>query len=175
MRRIEGLTATLLRAALALALLAGHARVAGAEPAPDNARLGHPAERMALALAIRGALVKIARPECEGLLDEFADAGGRPLRASLAAEGVGAPDYLRRVLFYDAPPEACFGLVLAGAHQAGSRVIRVCGRRFARTFSESASHAEAVVIHEMLHALGLGENPPTSAYITERVIDRCGR
>jgi hypothetical protein len=30
-----------------------------------------------------------------------------------------------------------------------------------------------MVIHEMLHTLGLGENPPTTLEITERVRARC--
>jgi len=34
--------------------------------------------------------------------------------------------------------------------------------------------AEAVIIHETLHSLGLGENPPTSDEITRRVFSRCG-
>jgi len=34
--------------------------------------------------------------------------------------------------------------------------------------------ATNVVIHEMLHALGLGENPPTSEEITRQVVKRCG-
>jgi hypothetical protein len=29
-------------------------------------------------------------------------------------------------------------------------------------------------IHEMLHTLGLGENPPTTSEITRRVEMRCG-
>jgi hypothetical protein len=33
--------------------------------------------------------------------------------------------------------------------------------------------AEAVIIHEMLHTLGLGENPPSSTEITFRVLNRC--
>ena len=33
--------------------------------------------------------------------------------------------------------------------------------------------AENMVIHEMLHTLGLGENPPSSREITRRVNDRC--
>jgi hypothetical protein len=31
------------------------------------------------------------------------------------------------------------------------------------------------VIHEVLHSLGLGENPPSSDHITERVRARCGQ
>ena len=34
---------------------------------------------------------------------------------------------------------------------------------------------EAVLIHELLHSLGLGENPPDSAAITDRVMARCER
>jgi hypothetical protein len=30
-----------------------------------------------------------------------------------------------------------------------------------------------MVIHEILHTLGLGENPPTSVEITQRVEARC--
>jgi hypothetical protein len=34
--------------------------------------------------------------------------------------------------------------------------------------------AESIVIHEMLHTLGLGENPPSSQEITQQVKRRCG-
>jgi hypothetical protein len=33
---------------------------------------------------------------------------------------------------------------------------------------------EILLIHEFLHTLGLGENPPTSDAITQRVAVRCG-
>jgi hypothetical protein len=175
MRRWDGGRAQLCRAAILAAILLGGETVAGAADMPAGARLAQPAERMAVGQAIRGAALKLASAECEGLLDEFADAQGRPVRAALEAHGMDAGAFLGQVFFYDAPPQACEGLTLAGSHLVGSRVIRVCGRRFARAWAESSSHAEAVIIHEMLHALGLGESPPSSAYITERVIARCGR
>ncbi len=34
-------------------------------------------------------------------------------------------------------------------------------------------HAEAILIHEALHSLGLREDPPSSDFITERVRARC--
>jgi hypothetical protein len=34
-------------------------------------------------------------------------------------------------------------------------------------------YAGAVVIHEILHTLGLSENPPSSKEITDRVLARC--
>ena len=49
--------------------------------------------------------------------------------------------------------------VLAFA-QAGASAILVCGDRFKRAFQRNPKWTEIVVIHEFLHALGLGENPP---------------
>jgi hypothetical protein len=140
--------------------------------AAANARLRHPAQRMALAQAVLGAARKLAHAECEALLDEFKDRSDRPLRDTLVSEGVTATEFLDRVLFYDAPQNSCENraLVFTGIR---SRVVWVCGRRFLREMTESASHAEAAVIHEMLHSLGLGEDPPSSAYITARVMARC--
>ena len=40
---------------------------------------------------------------------------------------------------------------------------------------EGMPPAEIIVLHEALHTLGLGENPPLSAVITDRVAARCGR
>jgi hypothetical protein len=37
-----------------------------------------------------------------------------------------------------------------------------------------SSTSEILIIHEVLHTLGLGENPPPSADITARVMARCG-
>jgi hypothetical protein len=57
----------------------------------------------------------------------------------------------------------------------GSRVIYLCSARFRAVAEKNGAYVEAAIIHEALHALGLGENPPTSELITERVLARCGR
>lgn len=49
----------------------------------------------------------------------------------------------------------------------------VCGSRFVRQVGRNPRHAEATLLHEALHSLGLGENPPSPDYITERVEARC--
>ena len=59
--------------------------------------------------------------------------------------------------------------------QPGSRAIVVCGARFVRQMSLDSVHAEVILIHEALHSLGLGENPPSSDSITERIRERCHR
>jgi hypothetical protein len=56
----------------------------------------------------------------------------------------------------------------------GDHVIRVCGSRFARRFARETTADEVVIIHELLHTLGLRENPPSSAQITKQVRRRCG-
>ena len=54
----------------------------------------------------------------------------------------------------------------------GSKVVYVCPEQF-RKVSRQPRKAQATVIHELLHTLGLGENPPSSREITRRVIERC--
>jgi hypothetical protein len=44
---------------------------------------------------------------------------------------------------------------------------------FAKVQREEPRLATSLVIHEVLHTLGLGEDPPSSAEITERVQARC--
>jgi hypothetical protein len=59
--------------------------------------------------------------------------------------------------------------------QPGSQVVYVCNRWFREAFATNPSKVEAVIIHEALHSLGLGENPPSSQEITARVMQRCAR
>lgn len=56
------------------------------------------------------------------------------------------------------------------------RVVYVCGSRFVHPiFRLDQRLAELLIIHELLHSLGLGENPPTSSQITKQVAKRCNR
>jgi hypothetical protein len=56
----------------------------------------------------------------------------------------------------------------------GSRVVFVCPQ-FREEQWQKPLRAEALLIHETLHTLGLSENPPSSNAITKQVIARCGR
>ena len=160
------------RASLTVAVLVLGPVLAGAGDDARNVRLVHNGERFAVARALDGAARTLGQTECQALLDEFNDTSGRPLRVALKAFGVSAPEYLGQVFFYDAPPRACRTSELA-VTKPGSRAILVCGSRFARQVGRSSRHAEAILIHEALHSLGLGENPPSSDYITERIRARC--
>lgn len=57
--------------------------------------------------------------------------------------------------------------------RAVGRVIYVCGTRFAERFARKTEGGEILLIHELLHTLGLGENPPTTEEITRQVRARC--
>jgi hypothetical protein len=165
-----------LLAAFLVSLVAPPAGLLAAEggDVTGTARLALASQRFAVARAVESAAVQLKDERCEALLDEFGDADGRPLRSVLAALDLTMTEYAQRVFFYDAPEWACRGGNLA-ITRPGNRAVLVCGVRFQKEMARNSRNAEASVIHELLHSLGLGENPPSSEHITSRVRARCGR
>jgi hypothetical protein len=125
--------------------------------------------------AVKGASRRLAAAACQRVLEEFHDAAGRPLTARLATLNQTVLEYLTTIYFVDGDDSSqCQrDLTTAAFTEPGSRVIFVCGRRFATQFARRTAGGEILVIHELLHSLGLAENPPTPAQITDRVWDRC--
>jgi hypothetical protein len=108
------------------------------------------------------------------LLTEVTDGSGLPLAQNLESLGLTAAEYVDVLLFLEgASQSACQSGAALGGTRPGSRVVFLCGERFARTVRSNPRVAEAVIIHEMLHSLGLGENPPSSQEITSRVLKSC--
>jgi hypothetical protein len=163
---------TLSRPLCALAALAAAASVAPpAAPAEVAARRS--IHEPLLERAREGAARKLQRPGCLLLLEDFKDKDGRPLVSSLAEWNRSAVDYLRTTPFRD-------GSFHPLCRSGGSALVSVVGMRpvfvcpsFRREAQRDPWQAENWLIHEMLHTLGLGENPPSSHEITERVNDRC--
>jgi hypothetical protein len=158
--------------AMVVTLVFGAAASAFAGQA-SNVRLRSKAMRERVAQSVKGAAERIERPACAAVLDEFEDGSGRNLRKSLEAVGVSPAEYLSRISFYDGlDHDRCRTPGILAVTEPGSHVVRVCSR-----FFEQAGHdpalAEATTIHEALHTLGLGENPPSSQEITARVLKRC--
>jgi len=155
-------------------LLAGLAALPAPDArAADNVRLRSGAMRGTVERALAGASQRLGRPACSAVLDDFEDAAGRPLRERLQAKGADASRYLDRILFYDGFRNGrCATQGVFAFTQPEASVVLVCAR-----FYEQAGHdprlAEMVLIHEALHTLGLGEDPPTSAAITAQVLKRC--
>jgi hypothetical protein len=145
------------------------------DASPPNVRIGEAYAQVAVRQSVARASRRLARPECQQLLTEFADAAGRPLRVTLEERGFTAETYFRHMLFYDGTvhPRCAMKDIYAVTLEPGSRFVYVCPARFLDTFRKNPGRAEAYLIHEMLHSLGLGENPPSSREITDRVIDRC--
>ena len=136
----------------------------------------------ALERARMGAARRLEGAECQKVLSDFTDPEGRTLLANLEPWQQTPSGYLRTsITFLDGSTlEHCRKSTVPLATSRGQPSVFVCpaggstpGSRFARIQIEKPTLAEAMVIHEMLHTLGLGENPPTTFEITDRVLARC--
>lgn len=142
-------------------------------PEADGIRLRGSWFEQPVRLAVHSAASRLGEPPCAALLDEFRDAAGRPLRERLRELQLDAPDYALQVLFYDGSNDApCRRPRVYAFTAPGSRVVRACPS-LGRLVAGEPRLAQAVVIHELLHTLGLGENPPASDAITAAVERRC--
>lgn len=145
---------------------------------PDSGlrvRLGS-AQGAALRTALRGASLRLADARCGDILSEFHDRAGRSLAERSDETGITLAEQLGRVVFADGAGQAtCRHADVIAGTMPGSRVVYVCGNRFWRLQARDPVRAEAILIHEFLHTLGLPENPPDSLTITEAVLVRCGR
>jgi hypothetical protein len=132
-------------------------------------------EILAFRRAAAGAIRRLSTPRCRELFSEFKDASGRTLQEELDALGQTPASFMGWVLFADGRGERpCGDPNVLALSEPGSRAIWICGEQFARENQwGDAGLTEAVLIHEELHALGLGENPPSSTFITKRVRARC--
>ena len=131
--------------------------------------------KMTVRDALQGAVRRLAVPECQHLFEHFTDQAGRALTINLAATGKTPADFLADLYFVegDETAQCRTDHIVAAFTAPGSRVIHVCGKRFVR-FAVKTKGGEILLIHELLHTLGLGENPPTSSRITNAVMNRCG-
>jgi hypothetical protein len=52
--------------------------------------------------------------------------------------------------------------------------VFVCSPHLWQAYKINPARIEAFVIHEMMHTLGLGENPPSPPEIDAQILKRCG-
>ena len=151
---------------------------AGPEPTGPGSsvvRLTDPAVAGAVQRAVKGASQRLGRSDCQRIFSEFRDRQGRPLQERLDIEGVSGPSFFGRVLFYDGSDHPrCRTKQVYAIARPGSRVVLICSEKFRETAIRRPRLAQAILIHEALHLLGLGEDPPSSAEITFRVTAHCG-
>lgn len=137
--------------------------------------LPDPIGRQAARKALDMAWERLAQTDCAGVPAAFTDRAGHPLDERLRVIAVDLPTYLTMLVFIDGSRDApCVTGVFAFT-APGSRVVRLCVDELKRAWLQDPEHTVASFIHEMLHTLGLGENPPSSAEITRRVLAGCRR
>jgi hypothetical protein len=142
----------------------------------DRIQIPRASDAALVARALDGAARRLAKPDCANVLSEFHDRSGRSLQQALEILEVTPAEFLGRLVFYDGlgVGRCTNRRVLALTAAVGSPIVYVCPT-FAPREAREPELAETVIIHEMLHSLGLGENPPTSLQITSRVRTLCGR
>ena len=159
-------------------LLALAARMSAADgpaaPGIVHVRLGGRYDAGTVQRSLDRARGRLERPECQRVFAEFRDASGRPLQDALDRTGRSGAEHLGTLLFYDGAGQSrCGGGRTLAFTWVGSPIVFVCTPQFVAAARRDPILADAALIHESLHSLGLGENPPTSSEITSRVISRC--
>jgi hypothetical protein len=130
----------------------------------------------ALTEAAREAERKLATPACQLVFSDFRSLDGHWLAEVLRERGQDAATYFRGLVYYDGyGRESCATREILATTSPGSRAVYLCSSQFVEKARRDPGLAAALLIHEELHALGLGENPPSSKEITQRVIQRCGK
>ncbi len=125
--------------------------------------------------AVSLALQKLGPPRCQQIFSDFHDSSGRLLKDRLDSLGYSGSSFLEILRFANGERmDACQSSRVLAATAPNSHVIFLCGLQFFQRQRENPEFSAALVIHEMLHSLGLGENPPASSEITARVMERCG-
>ncbi len=164
-----------LTTAILFILIAG-VEEAFAEDAGRDASAPQWKQNASIARAIERAASKLSNAPCRDVFSDFRDSAGRTLQDNLDGLGLDGLAYLSRTLFYDGTGRrACASRSILAATSPGSHVVFVCIVQFAAVEHSDPGLAAALLIHEELHSLGLGENPPDSKVITAQVIARCGK
>ena len=166
---MDGKAVAVLISALGLA-----APVSGEPPAAREA-----APRASLGVifdqALRRATEKLDSSSCRLVLGDFRDASGRSLAGKLADTGLSAPEFLTQLEFRDGRNEdLCHRRHVDAFTSVGGSTVWACPGGSLWLGGENNRAGANTLIHEMLHALGLEENPPSSVEITQRVRERCG-
>ena len=142
------------------------------DPEWPRVRVADPLAATILRRALAEASRRLAAPGCQAVLTEFQDQRGRPLADNLAALNLTITRYLRMIVFVEGDEDRRCSTAVAFT-AAGNRVVFICPRMLLRTSRENWEHLVAALIHEVLHTLGLGEDPPSSTEITRTVRRLC--
>ena len=159
---------------LRVMLAASACGAAAASAAEFKVRIPNVADARAVQLAVAGAAGRLQSDRCQEVLTRFRDRAGRTLRANLEVSGQTPSGYLAGIWFYPGSDLAvCQSRRVYAATAPGSRVVFLCLPQFRNHQWAAGADAEVVIIHEMLHSLGLGEDPPSPEQISYEVQRAC--
>ncbi len=149
------------------------ASAAGAVEPADRASVD-PSFGPRIAEAVADTVARLDTTPCALVLADFVDSRtGATLAENLAATGRTASEHVESLVFRGAP-----GLrPMANRHVFAftvptSRVVLLCREDLLRIQNQRRL-LTALVLHEVLHTLGLRKDRPSSVAITERVLARC--
>jgi hypothetical protein len=149
-------------------------RRAGAEPplASFAARVvprGPLAHSLGAARELAGE--RLGTEACRAIFEELPDFTGRPAARRLAAGERSPSSHFARLQFVESRDGLCAQGLVAAWSSPGNPRVRVCPRAFAAVAAQDRGEAAAILIHEALHTLGIGEdaaNQPLTAYVRSR-------
>jgi hypothetical protein len=140
-----------------------------------HVRVGDPlADRLVREAALAASRM-LATAECQQVLSDFEAYVGGELQATLQERQATPESYMQQIVFYDGSRnKRCAAEGVLAFTAPGSFVVFVCPAELkAQARRGNYRLIEASLIHEMLHSLGLGENPPSAREITRGVLARC--
>jgi hypothetical protein len=148
---------------------------AGPRPVAPSLRVALPSHAgTAVRRAVLSARRRLAEEPCRSVLTDFTSAEGRSLERVLHDLGRTPEAHLDSLVFRDGTARSrCASQAILAFTHVGGDTIYVCASQFNRVAARDPVSADLVLIHEALHTLGLGENPPTSGEINARVAQRC--
>ena len=130
--------------------------------------------RFALERAVNAASERLELPSVDECSPSFATLRPDNPRKTRCSRGYATP-LPARITFR----EAVILTQAAGTRRrlaftwVGRRDVFICGPQLWQTNRTNPPIVEALIIHEIMHTLGLGENPPSSLEINARVKKRC--
>jgi hypothetical protein len=161
--------------AISIALCQALVNAAAISPGATPRNYLYGAGRVWVQHALERAIHRVQQPGCRQLFSDFSDPAGVPLSARLHDSGVTPEDYLIHwVVFMDGSTQPqCRLRDTAAFTERGGRIVYVCASRLVGPSLSHSGSGEIILIHEMLHSLGLSENPPAPSEITKQVLARC--
>ena len=118
----------------------------------------------------------LEKASCGKVFEEFRDSrSGLPLSARLSESGTSAAEHFSSLRFRDGTGTALCRQANVQAHTTiGGSTVFVCPAQLFALAERDRLAASAILVHETLHTLGLGENPPLPSEITRRIVNECG-